>query len=156
MRKKLDVEQFQHLIDVMLFIFPVWRFKMFPVQFYNTFTIKKMWCFFSVSSHLTGVTKNWINRIHSHLPISTSISFVLRSSELILTLRLDQDTPVSVIRITTPGVYSNMSCLNKLKICKLKCGAMLRWWRGLNVNYMWVWFVSLQISNGNMFFVDDL
>lgn len=30
---KILIEQFQQLIDVMLFIFPAWRFKMFPFQF---------------------------------------------------------------------------------------------------------------------------
>ena len=39
---------------------------------------------------------------------------VPRSCPLILTLRLDQDSPVSVVRITAPGAYGNLSCSDPL------------------------------------------
>lgn len=51
-------------------------------------------------------------------PMQTSLSHAnlanLRSCPLILTLRLDQDSPVSVVRITAPGAYGNLSCSDLL------------------------------------------
>ena len=62
---------------------------------------------------LTGEWCKW--HCYTHIEVAhPSHPRAPRSCPLILTLRLDQDSPVSVVRITAPGAYGNLSCSDPL------------------------------------------